>query len=328
MKYFYQGALLGLLLLGFLSCTNKQESNDTSKAQKESSNTSVNGPALVEVSAIYEPESDRHLFKTDTDTISAGWTTFKFANLSPMVHFLFFDYLPEGKTSEDLLAEVSPVFQESSYLLMEGENDSAQAVFSKLPDWFSNVVFRGGPGFVSPGKTTEATLFMRPGNYVMECYIKTADGTFHWKKGMTKDLYVTSDTTDANPPQSPTIEITTNDNGLDITGEITSGKHLVKVNFDEENPGMIARDVHIAKLDKNDDLQDIIYWFDFNNAEGLVSTAENPAPATFIGGTHEMPRGNTAYFTVELEPGKYAWISEQPTSKSTVREFTVSSQSE
>lgn len=103
---------------------------------------------------------------------------------------------------------------------------------------------------------------------------------------------------------------------------------MVKVYFDEENPGMIARDVHIAKLDKNDDLQEIISWMDFNNAEGLVSTAENPAPTTLLGGTHEMPRGNMAYFTVELEPGRHAWITEQPISKSTAKEFTVSSRSE
>jgi len=37
---------------------------------------------------------------------------------------------------------------------------------------------------------------------------------------------------------------------------------------------------------------------DFNNAKGLFSTAKNIAPTTFIGGTHEIPKGNTAYFTV------------------------------
>ncbi|NGP89920.1 hypothetical protein [Fodinibius halophilus] len=317
MRYFYQAVLFGILFVSLLSCTEKKEKK-----------TSDDGRTLVEVSAIYEAENDRHLFKTETDTIPAGWTTFRFINQSPMVHFLFFDYLPKGKTSEDLLSEISPVFQESSYLLMEGKQDSAQEVFSKLPDWFGKVVFRGGAGFVSPGQTTETTLFMKPGSYVMECYIKTADGTFHWTKGMTRDLHVTSDTTEVQPPQSPSVVVTTTDDGLDIEGEISPGKHLVKVQFNEENPGMIARDVHIAKLGENDNPEDIKSWIDFNNAQGLVSTAEDPAPTTFIGGTHEMPKGNTAYFTVELEPGRYAWISEQPVSKATFKEFTVSSESE
>lgn len=167
---------------------------------------------------------------------------------------------------------------------------------------------------------------MKPGNYVMECYIKTADGTFHWKKGMTEDLHVTGDTTNAEPPKSPTIEITTTDKGLEVEGEPTPGKHLVAVHFNETNPGFVARDVHVAKLNKDSNLENIAVWMDFLNPQGLVSTAENPGPATFISGTHEMPRGNTVYFTVDLEPGRYAWISEQPLDKKTIEVFTVSSQ--
>ncbi|WP_440998527.1 hypothetical protein [Fodinibius sp. SL11] len=312
--------ILGVLLsVVVFACTNNQAQNESSSSQE---------PTLVEVSAIYDAENDRHLFQTDTDTISAGWTTFRFVNKSPMVHFLFFDYLPGSKTSKDLLREVSPIFQESSYLTMEGKNDEAMAVFSKLPDWFNDIIFRGGAGFVSPGKITETTLFMIPGNYAMECYIKTADGTFHWKKGMMRDLHVTTDTTDAMPPQSATIEITTTDEGLDIQGEVTPGKHLVKVNFNEETPALIGRDVHVAKLSETDSLEKIATWMDFNNAKGLVSTAENIAPTTFIGGTQEMPEGNTAYFTLDLVPGRYAWISEQPVNKKTIEAFSVAQQTE
>lgn len=318
MTNIFRGVLWGLTFTIFLSCSEKQDSETTTS----------NEPRVVEIGAIYDAENDRHLFQTETDTIRAGWTTFRFANRSPMVHFVFFDYLPEGKTSDDFLEEISPVFQESSYLLMDGKNDEAMAVFANLPEWFNEVVFRGGPGFVSPGKSAETTLFMKPGNYVMECYIKTADGTFHWKMGMTEELTVTADTTNAKAPESPTIEITTSDEGIDIKGEPTPGKHLVKVTFNEDNPGLIARDVHVAKLGENDNFKDIATWLDFNNAGGLVSTAEDPGPTTFIGGTHEMPKGNTAYFSVELEPGRYAWVTEQPVSKSMVREFNVPAENE
>lgn len=317
MKSISSVLLLGVVSVGILSCT-----------QKAAEEPSAATPTLVEVSAIYDAENDRHLFQTETDTIPAGWTTFRFTNRSPMVHFLFFDYLPEGKTGEDLLREVSPVFQESSYLIMEGKTEEAMAKFAELPEWFNDVVFRGGAGFVSPGKATETTLFMKPGNYVMECYIKTADGTFHWKKGMTRDLHVTEDSTGAAAPKSPTIEITTSDEGLEVTGDLIPGKHLVAVHFNEDNPGLIARDVHVVQINESTNLEEIANWMDFNKAEGLVSTAENPGPAVFIGGTHEMPKGNTAYFTVELEPGRYAWISEQPVAKTTIQEFTVSSGAE
>ena len=310
--------LFGIVLIGLISCSKEKEGNRSSAME----------PTLLEVSAIYDAESDQHLFKTEKDTISAGWTTLRFANQSPMLHFVFFDYMPGDRTSEDLLAEVSPVYQESSYLNMEGKNEEAMAKFGELPEWANQVVFRGGSGFVSPGKTTEVTLFMKPGNYVMECYIKTADGTMHYTKGMIRDLHVTNDTTDAKAPRSPAIEITTTDNGFEIDGEPTSGNNLVAVHFNESNPGFIGRDIHVVQLDENSNLDEIATWMDFLSPEGLISSAENPGPATFVGGTHEMPNGNTVYFTVELEPGRYAWISEQPFDNKTIEEFTVSASSE
>ena len=48
-----------------------------------------------------------------------------------------------------------------------------------------------------------------------------------------------------------------------------------------------------------------------------------PAPAVFVGGTQEMPLGHTACFTVELEPGRYAWISESTAGLRMAKEFTV-----
>ena len=35
------------------------------------------------------------------------------------------------------------------------------------------------------------------------------------------------------------------------------------------------------------------------------------------------PVGHTAYFTVNLEPGRYAWIAESAAAQGMVREFTV-----
>lgn len=317
MKSISSVLLWGILIVSLLSCS-KQKTTDKTPSTK---------PTLVEVSAIYDAENDRHLFQTDTDTIPKGWTTFRFNNRSPMIHFLFFNHLPEGKTSDDLINEARPVFQWDSYPIMEGKTEEGMAKFAELPEWFNDVVFRGGAGFVSPGKTTETTLFMEPGNYEMECYIRTADGTFHWSKGETRALHVTGDSTMAKPPQSPTIEVTTTDDGLEVDGDPNPGKHLVAVHFKEENPEFVAKDVHVALLNGNTKLEDIATWLDFNNSQGLVSTADNPGPATFIGGTHEMPYGNTAYFTIDLDPGRYVWISEHPASKKTIQEFTVNSTS-
>jgi hypothetical protein len=52
---------------------------------------------------------------------------------------------------------------------------------------------------------------------------------------------------------------------------------------------------------------------------------QTPAPARFVGGLQEMPAGSTGYFTVELEPGRYAWIAEvaEPQNKGMLLTFTV-----
>jgi len=280
-------------------------------------------PPVVEVTAVYNAASNQHLFRTSADTVRAGWITFRFINASPVLHFLFLDHLPGDRTSNELLSEVSPIFQEATDLIRAERPDEAMAQFANLPEWFDDLVFRGGPGFTSPGLVSEATLYLEPGNYVLECYIKNADGVYHWNLGMYRDLHVTEEVTEAEPPKNPTLEITVTDSGLAVDGVPTRGEHLVAVHFQQEEPGLIGKDVHVVRLDPETDVDEVVAWLDFNRPDGLVSTADDPAPATFVGGVHEMPLGNTAYFNLTLEPGEYLWISEQPVAESAYRRFTV-----
>lgn len=282
-------------------------------------------PTLVEVTAVYDPERNLHLFKTNVETMPAGWTTFKLVNASPMVHFIFLDHLPGNRTSKELLTEVSPIFQQASYLIAEGKVEEAYQQFSALPDWFGDIVFRGGPGFLSPGYTSEATLYLEPGNYVMECYIKTSDGTFHWNLGMHADFRVSNELSNAVAPENATIEIFITDEGLTVEGNPAPGDHLVAVHFQEQTPSFVQKDVHLIRLNEGVDIEDVTLWLDSMQAAGIVSTRDNPAPAIFLGGVHEMPAGNTAYFPVSLQPGDYAWISEQPVAQAMYQVFTVGS---
>ncbi|NIT89785.1 MAG: hypothetical protein GWN82_04270, partial [Gemmatimonadetes bacterium] len=73
----------------------------------------------------------------------------------------------------------------------------------------------------------------------------------------------------------------------------------------EEHPEVgFGNDVHLVRLEEDMAGEDLLPWMDFLNVEGL----QNPAPAVFFGGMQERPEGQTAYFTVELESGRYAWI--------------------
>lgn len=287
------------------------------------------GPAevlpTIEVTATYDPDSNQHLFQSSADTVQSGWTTFRFVNASPVLHFVFFDHLPGSRTSDDMKREVFPIFQESMDLINQGKPEEAGAPFARLPEWFADLTFRGGPGFTSPGLTNETTLYLEPGNYVLECYIKTADGVFHWNLGMFVDLHVTDEANGVTPPTDPTLKVSVTDSALVVDGELTEGTNLVQVDFNEKEvaPGTLGKDVHVARIDAETDLNQVLDWMDVFRVEGLVSTPEAQAPAVFLGGVHEMPQGNVAYFTLDIEPGQYLFVSEQSASQPIYQVLTV-----
>ncbi len=285
------------------------------------SNANNDNRVVVEVTAAHDQETGEHYFVTDTEQVPSGWVTFRFTNATAFTHFIFLDHLPGDKTIEDVKNEIWPAFQEAMYLIMEDKDPNA--AYEKLPEWFADLDFRGGPGFVSGGNTIETTVFLPSGNYVMECYVKSTDGTYHYTDGMAEALVVTEETSEAEEPAGADIQMSLTSQGFGIRGDLTAGEHKVAVSFDEESPGLLGYDVHLARLDEETEAKDVALWMDFSRKLGLVSDHENPAPAEFLGGTHEMPVGNTAYFTVDLEPGRYMWVAEQSADAAMYEEFTI-----
>lgn len=266
-------------------------------------------PGMVEVVA-------RELTLDAPDTIAPGWTTFQFTNTSPMIHFVVVERMPEGYGLTEQQEDVAPIFQNGFELLVAGETDAAMAEFGALPAWFADIVFVGGPGLTSPGLTSEATVYLEPGSYLLECYVKT-DGVFHSYNpdpgtvGMVRELTVAGEPTEATEPE-PTLRLAiSSEGGIDVEGTPAAGAHTVAVDFEDQSvhENFVGHDVHLVRLDESTDLETLEQWMDWTRPEGLQS----PAPAMFVGGTNEMPSGSTAYFDVSLEPGSsYAWIAEVP----------------
>lgn len=267
------------------------------------------------------------------DVIASGWTTFRLTNESDMVHFAVVERLPEGIGLKDQQEEVAPPFQEGMDLLNEGKAEAAMEAFGKLPAWYGDLVMLGGPGLVAPGRSAEATVYLEPGTYMIECYVKT-NGVFHTYNpdpdtyGMVHEFTVTEEASGASAPM-PTLEIRlSSERGMEVDGAMTLGLHTVAVHFTDQqvHENFVGHDVHLARLEDDTDMEALTTWMDWTQPTGL----ETPAPAVFVGGTNEMPAGKTAYFTVELEPGRYAWIAEvpKPGEKGMLRTFTVPSESE
>jgi len=259
------------------------------------------------------------------DTISSGWNTFRYKNLSPQTHFFLVDKYPEGKTSEDAEKLVAPVFDSAMKLIMEGKTEEGYAEFAKLPEWFGEVVFVGGSGLLSPNQIGETTLNLRPGKYIIECYVKMSNGIFHTSMGMTKDIVV-SNTDSGNNALTSDIDISiSSTDGIVFNDSISSGKHIFSVLYKDQivHENFVGHDINLVKLDENANLEELENWMNWADPKGLIEPAPNAV--TFLGGVNDMPLGNIGYFSANLEPGNYALISEVPNalSKNMLKTFVV-----
>lgn len=253
--------------------------------------------------------------------IASGWSTFRYHNRTGGTHFAVIEKLPDGKTVEDSITEVAPVFQDAMDLIHAGDPDAGFNEFANLPAWYAEVVFLGGPGLLGPHDIGETTVHLEPGTYLIECYVKGLDGTFHTTKGMIEGFVVTDEETGAEPPRAD-MALTLDDNGIHVDGDLKPGRRTVAVHFESQRAygNLLGHDVHLASLDGTD-VDAVNDWMNW------VTALTSPTAPTFLGGTHEMPAGHTAYVTVHVTPGEYAWVAEidDPSSKGFLTTFTVPS---
>lgn len=244
--------------------------------------------------------------------IKSGWNTFRYENATGNPHFFVIEKLPEGKTVEDSKAEVVPVFQEGMDLIGAGQPEEALEVFYSLPGWYWQVVLQGGPGLVSSGMAAESTVYMTPGDYVIECYVKTGNGVFHSSIGMIEGIHVSEETSKIKEPQS-TLDISiSSTSGIQINSKIRPGQHVVSVYFEDQvvHEHFLGHDLHLVRLSPDADIDALNDWMNWSDPDQFKTPA--PEGVEFLGGMQELPAGDTGYFTSILKPGTYAFISEVP----------------
>ena len=296
MRFLSRLTSLAIASLFFISCNPKPQAN------------------IVDVTA-------RDYYFVVSDSIPSGWTTFRLKNEGQCAHFMFLTFLPDSIPFERYGKDVGAPFLVVWDSLQAGM-DKAKAgalLGSLLPHWYGDAKYMGGTGLIAPGKTAQTTLKLEPGTYVMECYMKTEEGKFHGELGMVRPLTVLENVSEMKEPDDADIDLTLSNYKIESKGEFSPGIHRVSVHFNEHPPYGLGNDVHLVRLKKDDDINKIVGWMDWMNIDGLRA----PAPAEFLGGTQEMPVGYTSYFTVDLEPGRYAFISESAADKGMVKEFTV-----
>lgn len=267
------------------------------------------GPPVLEVTALeYE-------FRTTTTEIPAGWTTVELENRGEETHMLEFLRLPDEATYSRLRRFLG-VLDTLQARLEEGAIDSARyrtAVKSEAPSWASDPEARSGPGLVTPGRTARTTVRLEPGTYVMACFLVDSAGELHYMRGMRSKMTVTEASSGASPPEAD-VALTLADYEMSVDGRMTTGEQTVAVHFGEREKPQEApyQDIRLARLEEGVSVKELVQW-----------DGSPPAPAELLGGAHPLPAGSTAYFTVNLEPGRYAWYSHSSDEKGMTKTFSV-----
>lgn len=246
------------------------------------------------------------------DTITSGWNTWVYHNKSIFTHFILIDDYPNGITLDSVEQRVLPVFGSGMQLINEGNAEEGFAEFAKLPQWFSEVIWPGGVGLISPGLTAQTTLKLDPGYYLVECYVKMSSGMFHTNMGMIKELVVVDEESSLEEPQADVAISISSASGIEFEPPATAGNYTFSVHFLDQVPheNFLGHDLNLVKLAEDANEKVLEAWMDWRDPKGLIDPA--PEGFTFLGGVNDMPEGGKAYFTAQLEPGKYAMVSEVP----------------
>ena len=282
--------------------------------------------------AINKDESENYIevitrsmeFQT-VDTLKSGWNTFLYRNLSNETHFFLFEKLPDGIRMENYKTELVPPFEKAFSNFLEGKIDAGMKELEQIPKWFYDVELYGGVGLVSPKSVGQSSIFLDPGYYAMECYIRMPNGKAHAFMGMLKEVLVLDKKSDElEPKEDFTISVSSTE-GIIFSDSLISGNYVIKVDFKDQKQyeTLLGHDVNLVKLDNLNLVDSLNIWI---NAADL-NQFRTPAPKgiQFLGGVNDISNKKSGYFTVNLSPGIYAFVSEVPNAKSKgmLKTFTI-----
>jgi hypothetical protein len=201
--------------------------------------------------------------------LEAGLVTFRLTNDGQEPHHAQLARLNDGVTMEQL---------------QQALQESEQAAFAL-------VTLAGGPGAIDPGQSTEVTVDLAPGQYVVLCFIPGADGVPHLAKGMIGAFEVSGTKSAAAEPKADQT-ITLKDFTFDMPAEFKAGVHTWHMVNDGPQPHEIA----LIRLAEGKTLEDAGAWF---------AAPSGPPPYTLVGGFQAFMAGATGWLTIDLKPGDY-----------------------
>jgi hypothetical protein len=207
------------------------------------------------------------------DTIPGGQVTIRLQNRGKELHQLQLLKLDQGKSPADLAAAL-------------------RAGGGAVPQWAKHM---GGPNGIGAGDTSEATMYLDPGSYVIICGIPTKNHQTHAALGMQKALVVAK-----NAPAPPefygNFHMAMFDYEFVVVQPLKKGRHTFYV----INRGSQTHQASLVRLDPGASAEDVLAVF--------AADAPLSIPGKLIGGISGLEPGGDGTFTAEFTPGRYVII--------------------
>jgi hypothetical protein len=209
--------------------------------------------------------------------IGGGPTTLRLVNAGTEPHYALFYRLAAGKTSRDFV--------------------DWRASRTAAPPWLTILT---GPGPVMPGDSTDVTLFLDNGHYLVICGYPGTDRQQHVDKGMLQELDVAGSPSSGErsvdpPPNAAVVRLA--DSSFALTRPVAAGRHTVVF----ENRGSTVKQGLLVRLPDGVSLEDEKRWFD--------TQFHGPRPGLPSGGVLRLAPGERVAMTRDFSPGRWAVLS-------------------
>lgn len=252
------------------------------------------------------------------DTIPAGWTTFRMANLGEEIHYGHIVQLEPGKTVREMVDAYAEAIRTSG----------------PRPKWVKR---HGGPGGTVPGDTSNVTQYLEPGSYVWVCPIEDEAGHPHFAKGESKPFFVVGAPDAAMTGRAPAPEagvvIRLTDYSFQLDAPLTAGRHTVHVQNAGVDSNVYGHDLVVFKLAHGKTAEDMRRSLDPESARRPGQRDEQEVSleslGTPVGGIAAIAPGMDVFFDMELSPGEYvlACMATAPDGRSHIEHGMILQQS-
>lgn len=245
------------------------------------------------------------------DTIPEGLTTFRLRQAGLVV-----ERLAAGAKGRDLVADKGDDTRGAHMLwivrLARGKTMTdlyeAAKTGERTTSWAKQL---GGPAFALPPRTSNATLDLEPGNYVLVCYIGSAreDKTrYHLMNGMARPLTVVrSAKARASLPKPDILARIIGEGTVQLSAAITPGRHVIRV----ENTTATDYEFKFQRVPTG------LTGKDFLAQRGTAG------PGIPWGGLGSVPEHSAVTTTIDFEPAEYILGTHPPIRHATSQVVTV-----